>query len=90
MCKVLANTNASVKNDVIKSLTFLLLPERHQATLDELHVLIQRLAMVITNMNSLKSGFLEYQATPDDEFPAYFDEDEKPMRINHIWHQISK
>ena len=90
MCKVLANINASVKNDVIKSLTFLRLPERHQATLDELHVLIQRLAMVITDMNSLKSEFLEYQATPDDEFPAYFDEDEKPMRINHIWHQISK
>ena len=90
MCKVLANINASVKNDVIKSLTFLRLPERHQATLDELHVLIQRLPMVITDMNSLKSEFLEYQATPDDEFPAYFDEDEKPMRINHIWHQISK
>ena len=90
MCKVLANINASIKNDVIKSLTFLRLPERHQATLDELHVLIQRLPMVITDMNSLKSEFLEYQATPDDEFPAYFDEDEKPMRINHIWHQISK
>ena len=41
-------------------------------------------------MNALESKFLEYQATPDDEFPAYFDEDDKPMRIDHIWHQISK
>ena len=41
-------------------------------------------------MNALESKFLEYQANPDDEFPAYFDEDDKPMRIDHIWHQISK
>ena len=30
-------------------------------------------------MNAPESEFLEYQATPDDEFPAYFDEDDKPM-----------
>ena len=41
-------------------------------------------------MNALESEFLEYQATPDDEFPAYFDEDDKPMRTDHIWYQISK
>ena len=41
-------------------------------------------------MNALESEFLVYQATPDDEFPAYFDEDDKPMRIDYIWHQISK
>ena len=78
------------KNDVIKSLTFLLPPERHQAMLDELHVLMQRLLRVITDMNALESEFLEYQATTDDEFPVCFDEDDKPMRTDHIWHQISK
>ena len=31
-----------LKNDAIKSLTFLRLPERHQATLDELYVLMQK------------------------------------------------
>ena len=41
-------------------------------------------------MNALELEFLEYQATPDDEFPTYFDEDDKPMRIDHIWYQISK
>ena len=57
-----------LKKDVIKSLTFLLLPERHQSTLDEFHVLMQRFPRVITNMNALELEFLEYQATPDDEF----------------------
>ena len=41
-------------------------------------------------MNALESEFLEYQATTDDEFPVCFDEDDKPMRTDHIWHQISK
>ena len=41
-------------------------------------------------MNTLESEFLEYQATTDDEFPVCFDEDDKPMRTDHIWHQISK
>ena len=41
-------------------------------------------------MNALESEFLEYQATPDDEFPAYFDEDDKSMLIDNICHQISK
>ena len=41
-------------------------------------------------MNALESEFLENQATPYDEFPAYFDEDDKPMHIDHIWHQIFK
>ena len=45
--------------------------------------------MVITDINALESECLEYQAIPNDEFPAYFGEDDKPMRIDHIWHQIS-
>ena len=41
-------------------------------------------------MNTLESGFLEYQATPDDEFPACFDKEDRPKHIDQIWHQISK
>ena len=41
-------------------------------------------------MNALESEFLEYQATPDDGFPAYFDKDDKPKRIDQICHLISK
>ena len=35
-------------------------------------------------MNALESEFLKYQATPYDEFPAYFDEDDKLMHVYHI------
>ena len=41
-------------------------------------------------MNALESKFPEYHTTPDGEFPAYFDEDDTPMHIDLIWHQISK
>ena len=76
-----------MSNNVIKSLTFHCLPEKHEATFHELHILSK--GGVITDMNDLELEFLEYQATPDDEFPAYF-EDSMPMRIDHIWHQISE
>ena len=58
-------------------MTFLWLPERHQVTLDELHVLMQRFQRATTDMNTFESKFLEYQATSYDEFPTYFDEDDK-------------
>ena len=51
---------------------------------------MQRFRKVIADMNAFESELLEYQATPGDEFPAYFDEDDKPMRIDHIWHQTYK
>ena len=41
-------------------------------------------------MDALESEFLVYHATPVDAFPAYFDEDDKSMHINLIWHKISK
>ena len=43
-----------------------------------------------TTINILFIAFflLEDQATPDDGFPAYFDKDDKPLRIDHIWRQI--
>ena len=58
-CANYLQTSAS-KNDVIRSLTLIHLPERHQATLDELCVLRQRFPRVIADMNALKSEFLEY------------------------------
>ena len=85
--KYLQTSIPVLKKDVIKSLILARLPERHQATLDEL---MQRFSGIITDMNAPESQFLEYQATPDDEFPAYFDEDDKCMRTDHICHQISK
>ena len=45
-----------LKNDVIKSLTFLRLSERHQATLDELYVLMQRFPRVIFFVSDCKKG----------------------------------
>ena len=51
---------------------------------------MQKFPRVTTGMNPLESEFLEYQATPDDQFSAYFDEDYKPMCTDHIWHKISK
>ena len=44
----------------------------------------------IIDMNAPGSEFLEYQAPPDDEFPAYCGDDDKPMRIDHICHKISQ
>ena len=71
---------------MLLSLTFLRLSERHQAMLDDLHVLMLRILRVTTDMNALESEFLEYQAATDDEFPVHFDEDDKLMRTDHIWH----
>ena len=78
------------RSKIIKLLTFLRLPERHNATSDELQEIVQRFPKVITNTDALESGFLEYQATPDDELPAYFDNDGKPFCIDCVWNQISK
>ena len=41
-------------------------------------------------MNALESKLTECHTTPDGEFPAYFVEDDKPMHIDRIWHQIPK
>ena len=76
-----------LKIDVIKSLTLPRLPKRHQAALDEL---MQRFSRIITDINALESEFLEYQATPEDKCPAYFNEDDKRACIDRIYHQISE
>ena len=38
---------------------------------------MQRFTRATTHINGLESKFLEYQATSYDEFPTYFDEDDK-------------
>ena len=82
--KYLQASISELKNDVIKSLTFFRLPERHQAMLDEWDVLMQGLLRFIIEMNPLESEFLEYQATPDDKFSVYFGKDDKPIGTDHI------
>ena len=57
--------------------------------LDKLHVLMQRFSRVITDINAIESEFREFQITLDDGFRTYFDMDDKPLRIDHICHQIS-
>ena len=42
---------------------------------------VQWFPRVITDMNTLESEFSEYQAIPDDEFPAYFDKNERPCAL---------
>ena len=49
-----------------------------------------KFSKIITDINALESEFLEHQVTPDDEFPAYFDEHNKHMCNDHISHQIFK
>ena len=69
--KYLQTAMSNLKNDVIKSLKFLRLPERHQSTLEELYVLMQKFQTVITDINAFEWEFLECQATPDSEVQAY-------------------
>ena len=42
---------------------------------------MQRFPEVIADMNALESEFLEYETTPCDEVPAYFDENDNPKYI---------
>ena len=70
-CVKYSQTSMPVLKNVVKFLTLPRLPERHQATLNEL---MQMFSRIMTDMNALESEFLEYQSTPDDEFPAYFDD----------------
>ena len=79
-----------LKDNVIKSLTFLRLPEMHKASSDNLQVIMEKFPKVILDVYALESKLLEYQAASDKGFSFYFDENGKPVRINLIWHQISQ
>ena len=66
------------------------MPERRKASSDDLQLIMERFPKVILDVNPLESKLLEYQAASDSEFPSYFDENGKPVRINLIWYQISQ
>ena len=84
--KYLQASISELKNDVIKSLTFFRLPERHQAMLDEWDVLMQGLLRFIGSyVKQVRKIMLgEYQATPDEKFSVYFGRDDKPIGTDHI------
>ena len=86
----LKSSMSILKDNVIKSLTFLRLPERHKASSDDLQVIMEKFPKVILDVNALESKLLENQAASDSELPSYFNENGKPVRINLIWHQISQ
>ena len=89
--KYLQTSMPLLHSEVIKSFTFLRLPERHQASTNELEVIIKRFPNVInsSDINDLESEFLDYQAASDKELPGYYDEHDKPVRIDLVWHKIS-
>lgn len=67
-----------------KSVTFLLLPDRHKATMNEMSILRKLFLRV------LKSEFLQFQSSPDCALPPYFDENDKPNRIYAVLTEIAK
>ena len=81
-----------LKNDVIKSLTFIRLPDRQKATLDELSILVTRFPNFIPqeDITQLETEFLEYQCTSDKEMPCYLNENKIPNKIDFIWNEIAK
>ena len=64
------------KDDMIKSLTFIRVPDYQKATLDELSILATRFPIVIPqeDITQLDTEFLEYQCTSEIELPSYLNE----------------
>ena len=62
-----------LKNDVIKSLTFIRLPDRQKTTLNGLSILVTRFPNVIPqeDITQLETEFLEYQCTSEKELTFY-------------------
>ena len=81
-----------LQNDVIKSLTFIRLPDRQKATLNELSILVTRFPNAIPqeDITQLETEFLEYQCTSEKELPFYFNENKMPNTIDFIWNEIAK
>ena len=65
-----------LNNNVIKFLTFVRLPDRQKATLDELSNLVTCFRNVISqeDISQLETEFLEYQCTSEKELPSYLNE----------------
>ena len=81
-----------LQNDVIKSLTFIRLPDRQKATMDELSILVTRFPKVILqeDITQLETEFLEYQFTSEKELPSYLNGNEIPNRTDFVWNEIAK
>ena len=81
-----------LKNDVIKSLTFIRVPYGQKATLDELSISVTRFPNVIPqeDITQLETEFLEYQCTSEKELPSYLNENKISNRIDFIWNEIAK
>ena len=87
----LQNSVPVLKDEVLKSLTFIRLPDRHLATQEELNILCNRFPDVIdkSELDDLYTQFLDYQALPNESLPDYEDEDGKRIRIDAVWRDIA-
>ena len=81
-----------LKDDVIKSLTFIRIPDRQKATLDELSILVTRFPNVIPqeDITQLEAEFIKYQCTSEKELPSYLNKNKISNRIAFIWNGIAK
>ena len=79
--KYLQTSVPVLHSEVIKSFTFQKdFQKGHQASTNELEVIMKRFPVINSSVvNDRKSEFLDYQAAPDKELSAYYDEDDKPM-----------
>ena len=81
-----------LKDDVIKSLTFIRIPDRQKATLDELSILVTHFPIVIPqeDITQLEAEFIKYQCTSEKELPSYLNKNKISNRIAFIWNGIAK
>ena len=70
-----------LKDEVLRSLTFIRLPERHLASQEELDIILQRFLTVVdeAQCNDLQTQFLDYQAMCDVSLPH--DEDGEKSKL---------
>ena len=72
-----------LKDEVLRSLTFIRLPERHLASQEELDIILQRFLTVVdeAQRNDLQTQFLDYQALSGVSLPHYTDEDGEKSKL---------
>ena len=73
-----------LKDEVLGSLTFICLLERHLASQEELDIILQRFPTAVdeAKRDDLQTQFLNYQAMSDASLPHYTDEEDgKKIRI---------
>ena len=80
-----------LKDEVLRSLTFIRLPERHLASQEELDIILQRFPTVVdeAQLDDLQTQFLDYQAMSDASLPHDSDKDGKKIRIDAVWRDIA-